>query len=72
MLKSRFSGIFCILIMTAALILTLLFMHGDLIGIKRMTASPAYETRLFDRSRVHEIEILMEDPEAFFAEATKE
>ena len=72
MLKSSFSGIFCILIMTAALILTLLFMHGDLIGIKRMTASPAYEKRLFDRSRVHEIEILMEDPEAFFAEATKE
>lgn len=50
------------LIVTAiTLIVTILFMNGAALGIEVMTTTPGYENRLFDNSKVHTIDIVMND-----------
>ena len=41
--------------------ITILFMNGGAIGLKEMTRMMGYETRLFDNTRVHTIDIVMND-----------
>ena len=41
----------CIFAALAALLITALFTQGEALGIKPLSASPGYETRLFDDSR---------------------
>ncbi|HIU87702.1 MAG TPA: CotH kinase family protein, partial [Candidatus Avilachnospira avistercoris] len=47
-------------------------MNGKKLGLKEAAASPGYETRLFDSSRVHEIDIIIEDRDAFLSTAPEE
>ena len=72
MLKSRYTDRICIAAMAAAVLLVLLLMQGESLGIRRASAAPEYMNRLFDSSRVHEIDIRMEDWEGFLREAEKE
>lgn len=52
--------------MTAfALILTLLFMNGSALGITAVSREMGYESRIFDTSRVHTVDIVMDGWEDF-------
>ena len=48
-----------------SLILTILFMNGEALGLQASAAALGYETRLFDTTRVHTIDIVMDDWDAF-------
>ena len=58
--------------MIAAVILTILFMQGESLGIQPVSSSPEYERRLFDDSRVHTIDLQIEDWNAFLEAAPLE
>lgn len=48
-----------------SLILTILFMNGEALGLQASAATLGYETRLFDTTRVHTIDIVMDDWDTF-------
>ncbi len=54
------------------LALTILFMNGAALGIEAMAHTMGYENRLFDRTKVHTIDIVMDDWDEFIAGATSE
>ena len=54
------------------LAITILLMNGKSIGLESLNRSTGYETRLFDNSRVHTIDIVMDDWEGFLETATSE
>lgn len=72
MLKRKYIDIVCIAVMVLAVLLTVLFMNGEKLGLKAASSVPGYETRLFDKTRVHTIDIIVEDWSAFLANAPKE
>ena len=72
MLKHKYIDHICIIIMALALVGTLLFMNGTALGLKPASAAPGYETRLFDRTRVHTFDILIEDWDIFLETAAEE
>ena len=55
----------CCVAMAMALVLSLLFMNGSSIGIQAASTVMGYEDKLFDTSKVHTLDILMEDWEGF-------
>lgn len=61
----------CITVMALALTMAAVCMSGEALGL---TAShiPGYETRLFDTSKVHTIDILIDDWDAFLDDAPEE
>ena len=58
--------------MVLALVATILFMNGESLGLTPASAAPGYETRLFDKTRVHAIDIVIDDWEAFLETAAEE
>lgn len=62
----------CLLILAAAILLTVLFTQGESLGIRPAFSSPGYASRLFDDSRVHQIDLQLEDWEAFVEKAPEE
>ncbi|MBQ2972592.1 MAG: CotH kinase family protein [Ruminococcus sp.] len=72
MLKSKFIDRICIIIMAVALVVTVVFMNGEFVGITPASSAPGYETRLFDQTRVHTIDILIDDWDAFLDTASEE
>lgn len=72
MLKSKYIDRICILIMALTLLVTILFMNGEKLGLTPTSAAPGYETRLFDRTKVHTVDILMQDWDAFLESASEE
>lgn len=71
MLKHRFIDRICITVTVLALIAAILLMNGEAL-LTPAVAAPGYETRLFDRSTVHTIDIVMEDWTGFLDGAEKE
>lgn len=55
----------CVIAITLSLIATLLFMNGEALGIQPASKVMGYEAKLFDTSRVHTIEIIMDDWDSF-------
>ena len=55
----------CAAALAAALVITLLFSAGEALGLQEASSVMGYETRLFDASRVHTIDIIMDDWEEF-------
>ena len=72
MVKHKYIDPVCIGAAVLAVLLTLLFMFGEQLGIPKASASPGYVTRLFDDSRVHIIDIQIEDWGAFIENAESE
>ena len=72
MLKHKHIDKICIAVMVLALVATVLFMNGESLGLTPASAAPGYETRLFDKTRVHTIDIVMDDWEAFLETAAEE
>ena len=55
----------CAAAMVLSLLITLLFMNGEAIGLQPAGKVIGYESRLFDTSRVHTVEIVMDDWDGF-------
>lgn len=55
----------CAAVTAVVLILTLLFMNGSSLGITAVSREMGYESRIFDTSRVHTIDIVMDGWEEF-------
>ena len=56
----------CCIILCLTLIVTVLFMNGKAFGIKEIsTTNLKYEDKLFDTTKVHTIDIVMDDWESF-------
>lgn len=52
--------------------ITILFMNGGALGLQAMAHTMGYETRLFDSTKVHTVDIVMDDWDGFIANATSE
>ncbi len=55
----------CCVVMAVSLLLCILFMNGSSLGIQAASSTMGYENKLFDTSKVHTLDILMEDWEGF-------
>lgn len=55
----------CCVIFAFTLVLTILFMNAEGLGIQRASSAPGYETRLFDTSKVHTVNIVMDNWDEF-------
>lgn len=55
----------CVVIIVLCLLMTILFMNGQALGLQSAARSMGYEETLFDTSRVHTIDILINDWDAF-------
>lgn len=62
----------CVIAVVLAVCLMLLFLHGDALGIQSAETVMGYETRLFDTTRVHTIDIVMDDWDSFIETCTNE
>ena len=62
----------CIVAIIAALLISILFMNGTALGIQVQAKTMGYEARLFDTSRVHTIDIVIDDWDAFLTTAQSE
>ena len=54
------------------LVVTILFMNGGALGLAAVKHTMGYENRLFDNTRVHTIDIVMDDWDEFIDNATSE
>lgn len=66
-----FDKIVC-LVLCVALLLTVCLCFGEKLGITPSARAMGYETRLFDNSKVHSIDIVMDDWDGFIADCTDE
>ncbi len=55
----------CCIAVALSLLLTVLFINGEALGIAVSDLQMGYESRLFDTSRVHTVDIVMEDWDSF-------
>lgn len=55
----------CVAAVVLSLLLTLAFMNGRALGLQSTGKTIGYENRLFDSSRVHTVDIIMEDWDGF-------
>ena len=55
----------CIVVIVICLLLTILFMNGQALGLQASARAMGYEDTLFDTSRVHTIDIVIDDWDAF-------
>lgn len=62
----------CLIVLAAVILVTLLFMAMESAGMIGEETGMDYEALLFDQSRVHTIDITMEDWDAFLETATNE
>ena len=62
----------CVAAVVISLLLTVLFMNGEAFGIQAASKVMGYERRLFDASRVHTVDIVMDDWDSFIATCTNE
>lgn len=62
----------CIVAVVAALLICIVFMNGEALGIQAAERVMGYESRLFDTSQVHTIDIVMDDWEGFIDTAESE
>ena len=62
----------CIIAVAFALLISILFMNGPAFGIQAQAKTMGYEDRLFDTSKVHTIDIVIDDWDAFLQTAQSE
>lgn len=72
MIKHKHIDLICIAAAVLAAAVTVLLMFGEQLGIAKASANPGYMTRLFDDSRVHAVDIQIEDWGAFIENAERE
>lgn len=62
----------CCVIVAITLVIGILFMNGKSLGISEAATTMAYESRIFDTSTVHTVNIIMDDWDAFLSTCTNE
>lgn len=62
----------CFAALLFALLITFLFLQAKEMGVQAVSASTGYESRLFDTSDIHTIEIVMDDWDSFLENCTDE
>lgn len=62
----------CCVVVVLSLIVTVLFMNAKSLGVSEASKAKGYETRLFDTSTVHTIDIVMDDWDSFIDTCTNE
>ena len=62
----------CCVVLAFTLILSVLFMCGEALGVKASSRVLGYENRLFATDKVHTIEIIIDDWDAFLSTAESE
>ena len=62
----------CCIVLCFTLVITLLFMNAESFGVQAAGKKMGYENRLFDTSKVHTIDIVMDDWEGFLSTCTNE
>ena len=72
MVNHKYIDRICIGAAALAAILTILLLFGERLGIPKASANPGYAARLFDDSRVHHVDIQLDDLGAFIADANEE
>lgn len=72
MLKHKYIDRISTLIMAVAVVITLLFIKGESLGLTPAYKAPGYEVRLFDKTKVHNIDIFIDDWEGFLDRALDE
>ena len=72
MIRHRRIDLICALAMALALVLTGLLCFGETLGLRRSSAAPGYSYRIFDDSRVHTVDLQVEDWDAFLENAPAE
>lgn len=55
----------CVAAVVIALLISVLFMNGEALGIQAQASEMGYESRLFDATRVHTIDIVIDDWDSF-------
>ena len=61
MLKHRHIDKISISSIIIAVLITVLFMHGESLGLRTFQSAPGYASRLFDAEEVHSIELFLTD-----------
>lgn len=69
---SKYFDRIAVIVTALVLVLTILFMNGATLGIKAIAHTMGYEDRLFDRTKVHTVDIVMNDWDELIASATGE
>ncbi|MBQ2763855.1 MAG: CotH kinase family protein [Firmicutes bacterium] len=64
--------IICIIILLLTVFITVLFVNSEKFGVKTETKTPAYTESLFDTTKVHTIDIVVENKEDFIANCKSE
>lgn len=72
MLKHRNIDLVCVVALVAAVVLAVAFMLGPTWGVTRASANPVYRDKLFDASRVHTVDLVVEDWDGFIEDAPRE
>ena len=72
MLRSRNLGRFCAIVTALSFLLTGAFVYASQSGLIEKASAEGYSKRLFDTSRVHSIDIVMDDWETFIENCTDE
>ena len=62
----------CCVVLALTLVITVLFMNGENLGIKKSSTVMKYESTLFDNTKVHTIDIVIDDWDEFTANARSE
>ena len=62
----------CVVIIVLCLLLTLLFMNGKALGLQSASQTMGYEQTLFDTSKVHTIDIIIDDWDSFLSTCENE
>ncbi len=62
----------CCVVLAIVLVLTFVFMNGEAFGIQAAKTVWGYETKLFDASTVHTVNILMDDWDTFIENCANE
>lgn len=62
----------CCVVLALTVIITVLFINGESLGIKKASSVMGYEKKLFDTSYVHTVNIIMDDWDDFISNCTSE
>ena len=62
----------CCVVLALTLILSAVFVNAEKLGVKKASTVMGYETTIFDNSKVHTIEIIMDDWDEFLDSCTSE
>lgn len=64
--------IICCVVLAVTLLITVIFVNGERFGINIITSAMGYENRLFDNTRVHTLDIVIDDWDSFLENCEQE